>query len=897
MSHLKEMILICTILVPIIVVSTVSCRALVVPAEVSTVGPPVPYVYDMALDASKNIICVSYDGCVVFQINSTGRNRWSSALMTTIAGVYGSIGSDDGIGPDARFSNPYGVDVDVTNNVAYICDYNNHIIRRMDLHTRSVTLFAGNVGLQGSVNGPLTTAQFTFPSAITIWRSAVLYVVDSGNQAIRKIVISTGVVSTVVSIANCVTKAGYTLYVSSSHKIFRVNLLSNVTSFLAGSNLPGFANGSGTVALFRDPRGIALNNDESSLIIADKNHRIRRLDLTSSAYNVTTVAGKGTTGSTNGGPQVALFKLLHGAKWLCNKTNCGVLAADYTGDTSELYSFCCMEDDTTSSATPTASHSHQWSNKLQTASLSPNTKKAHFLYRSATSVPSSDSGRHERYRHPKHFQLPSGPVAPQKPSFLHRQRQEASRTLAMKVSVSNTLTPSKTHHSSTSETVATTFPSLLSYTDTTESTTLTTHTASPSSASTLVSASIPSSLTRSHPLLNLCSIVLHNGTASLGSVNISAINNVVSNITFATIITESTFPISVVAGSGSGSGESFLTVQPLPRSILLQAPALAMNLSVLSQASTVQWRVIKSPSSASPFLKWMDLSDSQGGTWYSVVVIPPASGWISNSVSQVVDLNFFVRIDFECRGTSIFSASINVPAPGALRELANAVEVATRASQIVSALAGGASSGSALGRVMATRSMVMCNADAAVGGGVIDFGLTLCRVTAGSTGGVTNARSAIVSNCALILTLAAVLFILVAVYSQVCQLTTMDSTLQFCLPSTLLPVFLAILSSTAAATTLIAARIDTSTCVALDGFFVSLGFLTSVASPLALFLLWLYCGSGKAASRGESFASMIVCVRFHRHEATHDTKWQQTLPLMKCCIIDLLRNSLRKYSQ
>lgn len=107
MSYFKETILIRTILFTIIAVSTVSCRPLVVPAVVSTVGPPVPYVYDIALDASKNIICLSYDGCVVFQINATGRNRWSSALMTTIAGVYGSIGSDDGIGPDARFSNPY----------------------------------------------------------------------------------------------------------------------------------------------------------------------------------------------------------------------------------------------------------------------------------------------------------------------------------------------------------------------------------------------------------------------------------------------------------------------------------------------------------------------------------------------------------------------------------------------------------------------------------------------------------------------------------------------------------------------------------------------------------------------------------------------------------------------
>ncbi|SVE33010.1 uncharacterized protein METZ01_LOCUS485864, partial [marine metagenome] len=57
-----------------------------------------------------------------------------------------------------------------------------------------VTTFAGS-GTAGSANGTGTAASFIKPSGITS-DGTNLYIADSTNHTIRKIVISTGVVST-----------------------------------------------------------------------------------------------------------------------------------------------------------------------------------------------------------------------------------------------------------------------------------------------------------------------------------------------------------------------------------------------------------------------------------------------------------------------------------------------------------------------------------------------------------------------------------------------------------------------------------------------------------------------------------------------------------------------------
>jgi serine/threonine protein kinase, bacterial len=72
---------------------------------------------------------------------------------------------------------------------------------------------------------------------------------------------------------------------------------------LAGSS-PGFANGSGTAAQFRSPRGVAVQSNGNVYVADAENNRIRRI---TAAGVVSTFAGSGATGSADGNAGTASF--------------------------------------------------------------------------------------------------------------------------------------------------------------------------------------------------------------------------------------------------------------------------------------------------------------------------------------------------------------------------------------------------------------------------------------------------------------------------------------------------------------------------------------------------------------------------------------------------------------
>ena len=161
-----------------------------------------------------------------------------STVVTTLAGT-GSSGSANGTGTSASFNGPVGITTDGTN--LYVVDYSNHLIRKIVISTGVVTTLAGT-GSSGSVDGTGTSASFNSPHSIT--RDGTnLYVADYGNHLIRKIVISTGAVTT-----------------------------------LAGTGSSGSANGTGTSASFYSPTGIT--TDGTNLYVSEYvNHLIRKIVL------------------------------------------------------------------------------------------------------------------------------------------------------------------------------------------------------------------------------------------------------------------------------------------------------------------------------------------------------------------------------------------------------------------------------------------------------------------------------------------------------------------------------------------------------------------------------------------------------------------------------------------
>lgn len=204
---------------------------------------------------------------------SIRRVNVASGQVTTVAGPLCAYctGYADGIGSAALFSGPAGITTDGTS--LYVCDMYNHLIRKVVIATGEVTTLAGIANRWGSTNGVGTAASFNTPTGITT-DGTNLYVADQQNNKIRKIVIATGVVTT-----------------------------------LAGSGVAGWADGTGTAAKFNYPQ--AITTDGSNLYVADfRNARIRKIVIATG--QVTTLAGGNGTNALDGIGTAAGFGAMAG---------------------------------------------------------------------------------------------------------------------------------------------------------------------------------------------------------------------------------------------------------------------------------------------------------------------------------------------------------------------------------------------------------------------------------------------------------------------------------------------------------------------------------------------------------------------------------------------------------
>lgn len=120
-------------------------------------------------------------------------------VVTTLAGsATGEAGSADGTAGAASFYGPAGVAV--YSGFAYVTDNGNATIRKVDLSNGATTTLAGTAGVAGATDGTGSAARFYWPNGIVSDGSGNLYVADSGNKKIRKIVTATGAVSTLSAV-------------------------------------------------------------------------------------------------------------------------------------------------------------------------------------------------------------------------------------------------------------------------------------------------------------------------------------------------------------------------------------------------------------------------------------------------------------------------------------------------------------------------------------------------------------------------------------------------------------------------------------------------------------------------------------------------------------------------
>ena len=270
----------------------------------------------LVLDTAGNIYVADYYNSSIRKITPVGTN-W---IVSTIAG--GTYGTNDGTGTNAQFSSPSGIAIDSRTNL-YLEDFGlfSAIIRKIspvgtnwnvttiagfqptaiacdaagDLYLGEydvlvkavpfgtnwiVSTLAGSAANSGSLDGTNDSARFYVIDGVAVDSATNIYLADYGNSNVRK-----------------VTPAGTNWVVST---------VAGPAGFENGFGI-GFADGTGTNALFYGPTGVALDSADNIYVADTGNNAIRKL---TPAGVVRTVAGAmGSTGSVDGSGSAARFRL------------------------------------------------------------------------------------------------------------------------------------------------------------------------------------------------------------------------------------------------------------------------------------------------------------------------------------------------------------------------------------------------------------------------------------------------------------------------------------------------------------------------------------------------------------------------------------------------------------
>jgi uncharacterized protein (TIGR03437 family) len=142
-----------------------------------------------------------FDAAGNLYIADTANNRvrkvsFSANTITTYAGSGGTSFSGDGLpAVDASLNAPRALAFDAAGNL-YIADSGNHAIRMVSAKTQLMSTVAGTgtLGYNGD-NIPATSAELNYPLGVTFDSAGNMYIADSQNFRIRKVV--NGIMTTI----------------------------------------------------------------------------------------------------------------------------------------------------------------------------------------------------------------------------------------------------------------------------------------------------------------------------------------------------------------------------------------------------------------------------------------------------------------------------------------------------------------------------------------------------------------------------------------------------------------------------------------------------------------------------------------------------------------------------
>jgi uncharacterized repeat protein (TIGR03803 family) len=250
------------------------------------------YPSGVAVDSAGNIYIADYANERIRKVTV------STGIISTVAGN-GTAGysGDGGAATSAELQHPVGVAVDSAGNI-YIADMENNRIRKVTASTGKISTVAGD-GTEGysGDGGAATSAELDYPWEAVVDSAGNIYIADSYNERIRKVTVSTGIISTVAGDGTfgysgdgglatsaelgfptkvAVDSAG-NIYIADSdnYRVRKVTALTGIISTVAGDGVQGYSGdgGAATAAELTGPTGVALDA-AANIYIADGN-RIR----------------------------------------------------------------------------------------------------------------------------------------------------------------------------------------------------------------------------------------------------------------------------------------------------------------------------------------------------------------------------------------------------------------------------------------------------------------------------------------------------------------------------------------------------------------------------------------------------------------------------------------------
>jgi DNA-binding beta-propeller fold protein YncE len=281
--------------------------------------------YGLVVDETNNKVYMSSRTNNVVSVVDVAQNK-----ITAVYGTFGSSGLYSGDGSAASSANlyqPLGIALDTVNNLLYIADSMNRVIRVVNMATDVINTFAGDYSYGDTRLA--VNARLTFPQKMAIDSiNNLVYIADSTANIIRVVNRTSGIISTFAGTpgiaAASLTDAGdnglatsakfYLLrdidvdtvnnlvYVADTgiHTVRVINRTSGIISTFAGTgtagshSTPSGDGGDATNSVLQGPSSVAVDTVNNLVYITEElGNRVRVVNCTTNI--ISTFAGSGSS--------------------------------------------------------------------------------------------------------------------------------------------------------------------------------------------------------------------------------------------------------------------------------------------------------------------------------------------------------------------------------------------------------------------------------------------------------------------------------------------------------------------------------------------------------------------------------------------------------------------------